>query len=670
MDDNIEKVDLNSEDLVADRLQQLKKLMPEAFSESGIDFDKLRLLLGDEVDEGDERYAFTWPGKTAAIRQSQTSTTATLRPVVEKSRGRDGKDGSFDSDNVYIEGDNLEALKLLQRAYHGKVKMIYIDPPYNTGGDFIYKDTFGDSIEEYKRQCGITGQSNPKTDGRFHASWCSMLFPRVKLARELLADDGVMVVSIDENERTNLQLILNEVFGETNFAGEIIWKNSSKNDQAYISIQHEYLLVYVKDKDANPGDWTELKGGLDEIYSAFDSFHRQYGDDWKAIHKAALDWYKQFPPSSPVYQSKHYSWMDERGVYFPADISGPNDGQYVYDVIHPGTGKICKMPSSGWRYPEEEMERRINEGLIHFGDDETTVPNNKTYLRNTERQSLTSMLYKDGRVASKKLQRMFGAKVFSNPKDDEVLTSLMKAFGIGEDDIVMDFFSGSATTGEAVERLNFSMSSDVRWMLVQLPESLEDNLRTAKGSSKKITKNAIAYLKQHGKSADLTQLAEERLRLAGLEIAKEVEEAHKQPKLGEEPKRLPDIGFRVFKLDDSGIEQPEGEQLNIDRVKPGRSDLDIIFEVMLKWGYELTYPVEKTEFSGYECYSVAAGDLICCMEPGLTVDALEAIAEEQPRRVLIMDSVFGSDDSLKLNALAIFKHAEEKTQQKIELRTV
>lgn len=668
--DKIKKLDLESKGLVADRMQRLRQLMPEVFEESGIDFDKLRLLLGDEIDEGDERYAFTWPGKADAIRLSQASTTATLRPAVGKSRGRDGKDGSFDSDNIYIEGDNLEALKLLQRAYHGKVKMIYIDPPYNTGGDFIYKDTFGDSVEDYKRQCGMTGQSNPKTDGRFHANWCSMMFPRIKLGRELLADSGIMVVSIDENERTNLQLLLNEVFGENNFAGEIIWKNSSKNDQAYISIQHEYLLVYVKDKDVNSGEWTELKGGLDEIYAAFDSFHRQYGDDWKAIHKAALDWYKQFPPSSPVYQSKHYSWMDERGVYFPDNISGPNDGQYVYDVIHPRTGKVCKMPSSGWRYPQSEMERRISEGLIHFGDDETTVPNNKTYLRNTERQSLTSMLYKDGRVASKKMQRMFGTKVFSNPKDDDVLTNLMKAFGVGGDDIVMDFFSGSASTGEAVERLNSSLNSMVRWILVQLPENLEDNLRTAKGSSKKITKNAIDYLKKHAKSAELTQLAEERLRLAGLEIAKEVEEANQQPTLTEESMQLPDIGFRVFELDESGIAEPENGQLLVDRRKDGRSDLDIIFEVMLKWGYELTYPIEKVEFAGYGCYSVAAGDLVCCMEPGLTVDALEAIAAEQPRRVFIMDSVFGHDDSLKLDALAIFKHAEEKTQQKIELRTV
>lgn len=480
----IQKMNLESENLVDDRLDKLKELMPEVFTESGIDFDKLRLELGDEVDEGQERYAFTWPGKADAIRQSQTASTATLRPRPEKSRSRDGEDESFDSDNIYIEGDNLEVLKLLQRGYHGKIKMIYIDPPYNTGGDFVYKDSFGQTIADYREQAGLTGQSNSKSDGRFHANWCSMIYPRLKLARELLRTDGILVASIDENERTNLQSLLNEVFGEQNFAGEIVWKNSSKNDQAYISMQHEYMLVYVKDKGANSGEWTERKEGLEEIYSAFDKFREKHGNDWKAIHKAALDWYKQFPPSNPIFGSKHYSWMDERGVYFPDNISGPNDGQYVYDVIHPITGKACKMPATGWRYAEEEMKKRIASGRVHFGDDEKTVPNNKTYLKNTELQSLISMLYQDGRAASKRLETLFGSKVFSNPKDDRVLQRLMSAFGIQSEDIVLDFFSGSGTTAEAVERFNIG-GSCAKWIMVQLPENLEDNLRTAKGSNKK-----------------------------------------------------------------------------------------------------------------------------------------------------------------------------------------
>ena len=227
----IEKMTLASEDPVSTRLMQLKKLMPEAFSEGGIDFEKLRLLLGDEVDESQERYAFTWPGKADAIRQSQTVTTATLRPCPEKSRGRDGEDGSFDSDNIYIEGDNLEVLKLLQRGYHGKIKMVYIDPPYNTGHDFVYKDKFGDTIENYKEQAGLASQSNVDTSGRYHSNWCSMMYPRLKLARELLSDDGIVFISIDDHELKNLENICDEIFGSDCHVETIIWKTNTAQAQ-------------------------------------------------------------------------------------------------------------------------------------------------------------------------------------------------------------------------------------------------------------------------------------------------------------------------------------------------------------------------------------------------------------------------------------------------------
>ena len=244
----IQKMNLESESLVDDRLNKLKEIMPEVFSESGIDFDKLRLELGDEVDEGQERYAFTWPGKADAIRQSQTVSTATLRPCVEKSRGRDGEDGSFDSDNIYIEGDNLEVLKLLQRGYHGKVKMIYIDPPYNTGHDFVYHDSFGDTIENYKQQAGLVGQSNADTSGRYHSDWCSMMYPRLRLARELLSNDGVIFISIDDNEVDNLKKLLDEVFGESNFAARFMWtKTMTPPALAYKCRKTvEYVLCYER----------------------------------------------------------------------------------------------------------------------------------------------------------------------------------------------------------------------------------------------------------------------------------------------------------------------------------------------------------------------------------------------------------------------------------------
>lgn len=660
----IEKMDFESKSLVAERVEQLKALFPEIMVEGDgtIDFEKLRLILGDDVDEGQERYAFTWPGKADAIRQAQTPSTATLRPDEA-----DSVDWNT-TENPYIEGDNLEVLKLLQRGYHGKVKMIYIDPPYNTGHDFVYKDSFQDSIANYKEQAGITGQSNAKTDGHFHSAWNSNMLSRLRLARELLTTDGVLVVSIDENERLNLQAILNEVFGEENFAGEIIWKNSSKNDQAYISIQHEYLLVYVKDKVANLGDWTEQKEGLSEIYAAFEGFHKEYGDDWPAIHQAALDWYKQFPPSNPIYGNKHYSWMDERGVYFPADISGPNHGQYVYDVIHPTTGKVVKAPSSGWRYPESEMLRRISEGLVHFGPDETTVPNNKTYLHNTETQSLTSIYYRDGRVASKKLAALFdGVKVFSNPKDPDLLLKLLEAFHIKDDDLILDFFSGSGTTAEAAMSYAANKNTHIHWMLIQLDENLDDNLAYAQGSNKAILKNAIEYLEERSRPHTLTQIAEERIRLVGQKLGSEIEEENKQLKLDEEPKPIPDIGFRVLKLDSSNFEQVADGVLIGDLIKPDRTHDDIIFEMMLKWGLELSLPMEKTEVAGYPITSIADDELICCMNEGLTVEVLEAIAALEPKRVFFLDSVL--TDTIKLNAAQIFKRVGDKLGYEIELRT-
>ncbi len=625
MSDDLEKIDLESEDLVDDRLQQLKTLIPEAFSESGIDFDKLRLLLGDEVDEGDERYAFTWPGKADAIRQSQMTSRATLRPCVEKSRSRDGKDGSFDSDNIYIEGDNLEALKLLQRAYHGKVKMIYIDPPYNTGHDFVYKDKFGDTIENYKKQTGQANQSNPETNGRFHSDWCSMMYPRLKLARELLTDDGVIFISIDDNEDKNLRELCDEIYGETNFVAQLIWERaySPKNDAKFVSNSHDYVLVYAKSIDM------------------FTIGRLPRTEEANARYKN--------PDNDP------------RGVWKPSDLSVKTyNAECDYPITTP-SGRVVEPPAGRcWSLSKKAFFERLQDNRIWFGPDGDSVPSIKRFLTDLKFDGMapTSIMpYKEvghSQEGAKELVSLFDGKgYFDGPKPTRLLKRMMTLANLGDGSIVLDFFSGSASTAHALFLQELEKNVPCKFILVQLPEPTNPSREAAKDGY-----------------ATLCDIGEERIRRAGNKIAEEVAEYNKQLKLGEEPKNLPDIGFRVFELDESGIAEPEGGQLLIDRVKPGRSDLDIIFEVMLKWGYELTYPIEKAEFAGYGCCSVAAGDLICCMEPGLTVDALEAIAAEQPRRVFIMDSVFGHDDSLKLDALAIFRHAEEKTQQKIELRTV
>jgi adenine-specific DNA-methyltransferase len=488
----VKKLKMHSPDLTEQNIHKLAELFPTVITEGldddgnpvrAVDFDLLRQELSDHVVEGpQERYQLDWPGKREAMFAANAPIAKTLRPAREESV-------DFDTtQNLFIEGDNLDALKLLQESYLGKVKLIYIDPPYNTGNDFVYADTFARTREdELKRsgqvsEAGVPLVANSSANGRFHSDWLSMMYPRLKLARNLLTDDGVLVVSIDENEHANLVALGAEVFGSDAYVGEIVLKNSSKNDQRYISMQHEYIVFFVKNKTANPGEWTEKKEGLDQIYAAFAGFRKEHGDDWAAITAAAKAWFKQFPPSDPVSASKHYTWMDERGIYFPDNIAGPNDGQYVYQVLHPSTGQPCKMPSTGWRFPEATMRDRIAEGRIHFGADHTTVPNNKTYLANTEYQSLTSIRYVDGRAASKRLQALFGQKVFTNPKDEFLLRDLYKAVGVSGADLVLDMFAGSGSALQAVLELNRSASCTCRYVGVQVAEDLHESLKTAKGA--------------------------------------------------------------------------------------------------------------------------------------------------------------------------------------------
>lgn len=621
--DEIKKMDLESADLINERLEQLRQLLPEAFGESGVDFDKLRLLLGDEIDEGQERYAFTWPGKADAIRQSQTPSTATLRPRVEKSRSRDGEDGSFDSDNIYIEGDNLEVLKLLQRGYHGKVKMIYIDPPYNTGHDFVYKDKFGDTIENYKEQAGLASQSNADTSGRYHSDWCSMMYPRLRLARELLSDDGVIFISIDDNEDRNLRILCDEVFGEANFVSQLIWERafSPKNDAKYVSNSHDYVLVYAKSIERF------VIGRLPRTKEA-DARYKNLDDD-------------------------------PRGPWTSGDMSVKTyNTETDYPITTP-SGRIVE-PSSGscWRFSKEAFQEKVKDNRIWFGPDGNGVPRVKRFLSELKFEGMapTSIMFHrevgHSQEGARELVSLFEGKgYFDGPKPTRMLQRLMMLANLGKDDIVLDFFSGSASTAHALFLHEVERDLPARFVLVQLPEANDPKRDAAKDGY-----------------ATLCQIGEERIRRAGDKIKAELEGLNRQLKMGEEPKNLPDIGFRVFALDGSCIEKPEPGQLLLDVVKPDRSDLDIVFEMMLKWGLELTLPVEKEDAAGYPIYSVAYGELVCCLADGLTMEALDAIADMDPRRVLMRDSIL--TDALKLNAIQAFKRVEKKTGREVELRTV
>lgn len=625
---DIEKLDLGSADLVANRIETLKELFPEVTTEGigTIDFDMLRAILGEEVNEDPERYAFTWPGKATALRQSQTPSTATLRPLIEKSRSRDGKDGHFDSDNIYIEGDNLEVLKLLQRGYHGKIKMIYIDPPYNTGHDFVYHDNFGDTIENYKNQVGLTGQSNPDTSGRFHSDWCSMMYPRLRLAKELLSDDGVIFISIDTNEERNLRFLCDEIFGESNFRNEILVRRRVKSlnvqfaDEGLKSfnVGLESILVYSKSADFLflPLRMTKTTAASKGSWNVF----------WSNADRPTM----RYPILGYTPTSGQWRWsrvLAEEAIANYIEFQRDYSTSMSLEEYWESTGQV------------KRFIRRIPGGTGKNGGVQYWIPPSDTTLRTSNWSDLeVSQIAKEFDLP------------FSNPKNIELIQTLISAVP-GKNFTVLDFFSGSSTTADAVARENFSDNGTRHCISIQLPEAL------------KLSAPPEDLTFKH-----LCDLGEERIRRAGDKIKTEFEALKSQPIFDDVPIRLPDIGFRVFTLDESGIQKPKPGQLLVDVLKSDRSELDIVFEMMLKWGLELTLPVEQSKAAGYPIWSVAHNELVCCMSEDLTLDALKEIAELDPRRVLILDSIL--TDSLKLNALQIFKHASERTGTEIELRTI
>lgn len=670
----MEKLKMHSPNLTQDNIARILDLFPgcvtEAKGEDGsvrlaVDFDQLRQELSDSIVEGpQERYQLNWPGKREALLTANAPIAKTLRPVREESV-------DFDTTkNLFIEGDNLDALKLLQETYLGKVKMIYIDPPYNTGKDFVYRDNFSETTEDYFSHTLQTDDignrlvANRDSNGRFHSVWLSSLYSRLSIARNLLRQDGVVIISIDEVEHSNLRRLCDEIFGSQNFCGEIVWKNSSKNDQSFISVQHEYFVVYVRDKQANSGEWLEKKQGLDEIYKAFEGFKKEFGFDWKKIHQAALDWQKELPASSPILDSKHYSWMDERGVYFPDNISGPNDGQYVYDVDHPITGKKVKQPSRGWFCPKEKLVKLISENRVHFGPDESTVPCLKTYLKNTEYVSLTSLRVLDSRAASNRLRDLFGEKIFTNPKDELLLADFFRAMNVKDNDIVLDFYAGSGSTAHAIWELNRSSGSNCRWISVQIAENLLETLTVATGAAKKITQNAIRLLNGLDLPTTIAEISKERLRRAG--------------KLTLDGKLLNgwggDIGFRVFKVETSNMADvyysPDALDnakfdLFVDNIKADRTPEDLLFQVMLDWGVDLALPLTKQSIQGKDVFFVDGNVLAACFDASGSIDEafVKELAKHQPLRVVFRDAGY-KNSAVKINVEQIFKLLSPATEVK------
>lgn len=648
--------------IAEENIAKLKQIFPDAFEEGKVDFDKLKQDLGEYIDEDSDRYNFTWHGKGQALRLAQTPSTGTLRPCKEESKNWDT------TQNLYIEGDNLEVLKLLQKSYHSKVKMIYIDPPYNTGNDFVYPDDYKDNLENYLE---LTGQvdsdgkkigTNSDANGRYHTNWLNMMYPRLRLARNLLTDDGVIFISIDDNEQENLKAICNETFGETNFITSFVWAAGRKNDSKYVSVSHEYILCYVKSIEflkENNIIWRERKQGLDEIYAAYEGFKKTYGDDYSQIQSELKQWYKELPKNHPATNHSHYCRVDKRGIYFPDNISWPGGGGPKYEVLHPVTKKPVKVPSRGWMFASpERMKEVIDDDRVYFGEDENSVPCIKSYLKDRELSTPYSVFYKDGRASTKRLRNLFGSDIFQNPKDEEIIKSIIEFIGT-QDSIVLDFFSGSATTAHAVMQLNAEDGGNRKFIMVQLPEPCDEQSEAFKAGYKNIC-----------------EIGKERVRRAGEKIKAELaEKQNGQISMTDDnttgnPDNL-DIGFKVLKLDSSNLKKwnPDYDKLElslndmIGNYVPGRTELDVVYEIMLKYGLQPTLPVEQSKVPGTDCnlYSIGFGALVICLDDNITVDVANEIVrlnrELQPEngmRAVFKDNGF-KDDSVKTNTIEILK---------------
>jgi adenine-specific DNA-methyltransferase len=615
-----EKLDLRSLDIVEDKKQELLRLFPEIRTEGGkIDFERLKLTLGEMVDVGKERYGMHWPGKADCFKTIQAPSLGTLRPCPEESV-------NFDTtENLIIEGDNLEVLKLLQKSYLGKVKMIYIDPPYNTGNDFIYPDNYTESLQtylEYTGQVDAEGKkfsTNTEADGRFHSKWLNMMYPRLYLAQNLLREDGVLFISMDDHEVDNLRKLCNEIFGEENFVDNIIWKKryGGGAKEKYLVTVHEYILMYAKNKES-----------IEELFIPLseESISRYYKNKDENYERRGP--YRTHPLESMK------SFGERKNLVFP--IPAP-DGTQV-------------MPKRQWRWSEARVAKAIEAGELEFLKDKNGgwVVYTKQYLKDEEdgstRQSKFFSLIDDvyTQHGTNEILEIFGdAQVFGFPKPSRLIGKLLElATGTDSYDVVLDFFAGSGATAQAILDLNKRDSGNRKFILVQLPE--------------------LTGREDYPTIADITK---ERVRRVIQKLNKEDE--GKLPFNGNQKQ---DRGFRVLKLAESNFKTwnanvPTGDvaalqqqlELHIDHIREGRTAADILYEILLKSGFPLATPVERLTLAGKPVYSAAGGALFICLERELTLDLIRAMAERKPERVVCLDDGFAGNDQLKANAVQIFK---------------
>ena len=628
----MDNLKMHSLDGVQRNIELIGKLFPNAITEvkrngkveHAIDFDVLRQELSDSIVEGrEERYQFTWPDKKKAMLAANAPITATLRPVEADSVGKDGTPGGFDSENLYIEGDNLEVLKLLQETYLGKVKMIYIDPPYNTGNDFVYEDDFAQSTEDYMGNSGQYDESgnrmvtNTESNGRFHTDWLNMIYPRLKLAKDLLADNGAIFISIDENEMDNLRKICDDVFGESDFIGQFIWQRRTSPDmRKLVSTAHDYIVAYGK----NTGN---LSNTINKV---------------RLTEKDAANY------SNPD--------NDPRGPWASSDFTAqgfrPNQ---MYEITTPGGAKYTPPEGRCWKNIESEFLKQCEEGRMWFGKDGMGIPRRKTYLSEREGKNVWTWWPNSevghSQEATQEVKNLFdGHAYFDYPKPVRLLKKIIQ-IGTHDDSIVLDFFSGSATTAHAMIQLNAEDNGHRKFILVQLPEMTAIDSDAYKAGYKNIC-----------------EIGKERIRRAGRKIKEDA---------GLTAPADLDIGFRCLRLDESNmkpvyytpeeISQQDMFSL-VDNVKSDRTPEDLLFQVMLDLGVLLSSPIEVKEIAGKKVFNVADGFLLACFDHDVTEETVKAIAQMKPYYAVFRDSSM-ANDSVATNFDQIFETYSPETVRKV-----
>ncbi len=641
---NPQDPEAKSADLIADNIQKLKQLFPEVVAEGKIDFTVLQDILGEEIETGEEYYRFTWAGKARARQEAHKPSTGTLRPCREDSKHWDT------TQNLYLEGDNLEVLKLLQKSYANKIKMIYIDPPYNTGKDFVYKDNYKDNLGNYLEQTGQVDaegrklSTNSDSDGRYHSNWLNMIYPRLRLARNLLSEDGVIFMSIDDNEVENLKKVGNEVFGEENFVANIVWhkRYAASNDAKGIPSMHDHILLFQK----------------------------------------TLMFNRNLLPRTDKQNSLYkYDSNDGKGRWRSDNLTVKTVSEsYLYKITNPNTGEDYS-PTQGrcWLTSEERMKLWIDEGRVFFGQKGDGAPQLKRYLSEVQDGVIPNSLWSYEEVghtdsSRKELKSLFETSApFDNPKPTKLIDKVCR-IATDKNDIILDFFSGSATTAHAVMKLNAEDGGQRKHIQVQLPEATEEKSEAYKAGYKTIADIGKERIRRAGEKIVSEKLKEKSEKEAAL---KKEKDADKQKALQAEIDQLQntinklDIGFKVFKLDTSNIKAWDGESKDleaqlfdaIENIKADRTEEDVLYEILLKYGLDLTLPIEEKTIADAQVYCIGAGAMFICLSENITAPVATGIGqwkeELEPEicRVIFRDSGFSgtNPDAEKTNALQELK---------------